>query len=404
MAMHRENRRAIMTLVAAILTTFAHADEDSVTSTGRWRTAAPQIVMPQRQVFRSGANDGLITTQALPSLTLNAGVVPVISNRDDLALLLTGGIGGANLQDRMSHLMQIVPEVPPSFDGQEFDGVRQDLIPCTTSAAAYRDRVLAVAGSDDIESEANSFVSGQAANNYERNCMTRLADVPIAVRQITGVLVTKGSPWCSATIIGADRLLTSRHCFVHPNGTATEAYDRVFPGPESPGLVSFIAIEEHGGRQSFTVTWNGSPPALAPFTALEDWLVLVIRSGRFDHQVRPGTQSLQAQSMPQSVWVVGSNAHLGDLSAGGPPLAFTRASKPKACSIVRVTPSGCIYHTCQTGPATSGAGILALAASGAVTLLGVHKARISEAAGCEATPPYNDVLNLAINITSQQTE
>jgi hypothetical protein len=397
-------RRFIMVIVTGLLANFANADDDTITSTGHWRTAAPQILVPQRQIFRSGARDGLITTPALPSMTLNTGVVPVVTSGDDLSLLLTGGRGGTNLQDRLSHLMQIVPEVPSSFDGPEFDGVRQDLIPCMTSAAAYRDRVLAVAGSDDIESEANSYVSGGAATSYERNCMTRLADVPIAVRQITGVLVTSGVPWCSATIIGADRLLTSRHCFVHPNGTATEAYDRVFPGPESPGLVSFIAIEEHGGRRSFTVNWSGNPPALTPFTALEDWLVLVVRSGRFDHEVRPGAQSVQSQAMPQSVWVVGSNAHLGDLTAGGPPLAFTRASKPKACSIVRVTPSGCIYHTCQTGPATSGAGILALAANGTVTLLGVHKARISEAAGCEATPPFNDVLNLAINITSQQIE
>ena len=396
---HRYNlRRTIITASALTLTTSTHA-EDVTTSTGRWRGAAPQVTLMQGQVLRSGARDGLITTQALPTMTLsNATIVPVVSRPDDLALLLTGRASGPRLRDHMKQLMQIVPEVPPDFDGQEFEQVRQALSPCMSSASAYRDIVLSLADEDDVEAAANSFAAGEAANNYERNCMTRLADVPLAVRQITGVLVTQLVPWCSATIVGSNRLLTLRHCFVHPDGTPTEAYARV-----APSLVSFAALEEHGGQRSFTVTWNGDPPPLVPFTALQDWLVLTIRDGAFEHYVRP--QPVQAgQGMPQSVWVVGSNAHLGDLTSGRPALEFTRASAPKACAIVRVTPSGCIYHTCQTGPATSGAGMLALATTGTVTLLGVHKARISEAGSCESSPPYNDVLNLAVNITSQQIE
>jgi hypothetical protein len=107
--------------------------------------------------------------------------------------------------------------------------------------------------------------------------------------------------------------------------------------------------------------------------------------------------------MPKPVWIVGSNANLGDVGHAREPLEFTRGSSPKACAVLQVSSNGCLYHVCQTGKATSGAGVLELDAQGVVTLIGVHTATIAGATGCEVHPPFDDRLNLAIHITTSNT-
>src|SRR5215831_2678677 len=300
-------RIPVVALVALLTTTAFAQENDIVTSVGRWRKEKPQpqLTASQRQLMASDARSELATTEALTGATLAVSrVAPLVTDRNDLALLLTGRTAGANLQEHMQQRMQIIPEIPHRYDDPKFDPVRLALNPCINSAAAYRDKVLAIANANDIEDEANSFVAGEAATNYEHDCMTPLANVPLAVRQITGVLVYHNVPWCSATIVGPDRLLTARHCFVDPeSGKQTEAYD-----PVSQHLVGFTAVEQHGGQHNFTVTWaGGSPPPLAAFTPLEDMLLLHIADGHFDHFARTAAQSVQSQPMPLPVWVVGSN-------------------------------------------------------------------------------------------------
>jgi hypothetical protein len=69
---------------------------------------------------------------------------------------------------------------------------------------------------------------------------------------------------------------------------------------------------------------------------------------------------------------------------------------------LEVTPAGCIYHSCQTGPATSGAGLLIVEPDERIRLVGVHKGPLGRSTGCEQNPPVDLQLNLAAAITNDQ--
>ena len=379
-----------------------------VTSSGRWRAAAPANLseMYTLQSFSQRAAPFATAASNVADTTLFEGarsytLAPVVTSPQDLSLLLTGrNVGPDQLSERMARFMQVVPGVPPRFSDPKFNEARAAFAACAQAAQAYRALSLHLATSTQFALDLRSETTTTNVGAYERDCLTALDAVPVAVRGVTGVLVTPaGAPWCSATIIGSDRLLTARHCFVDAvTGTPYDTFHQV-----PPGRIGFRSIEPHNGRHSFSTRWLRAPP-LEKFGPLDDFVVLKIKDWTFERWAATATKAPTNAEMPIAAWVVGSNATLGDVAKARTPFEFTRGSSPEACSLLEVTANGCLYHSCQTGEATSGAGVLTLSESGSVTLLGVHNAAIAGAQGCEATPPVEDTINLAIDVASKDLE
>ena len=189
-------------------------------------------------------------------------------------------------------------------------------------------------------------------------------------------------------------MLTSRHCFVDPaTGNGLKYLDHW-----KDGNVSFVPAVAQNSRESFKLQ-EPSATDLAKIVRkfappLDYWVVETTRAMEFSAVYeRAPTDTNQ---YPITTWLVGSNINLDDIGQPRTPLEFVRGAAPTACAVLEKSAAGCLYHTCQSSPSTSGAGILVTDASGAVKLIGVHKGTIAEAVGCEATPPGSLRLNFAV--------
>lgn len=375
---------------------------DEVTSSGRWRPAA-NAGQPSRyalpSINASKEQDGAIETAPFRT---RFQVAPVVSDAQDMSLLLTGRVAAP--QDLLAHMqryMQVVPTVPAKYSDPKFGDVRKAFSVCEQSARAYRELASSLAGSTQFVLDLRGAPSASSARAYERDCLVALEALPLPIRRVTGVLVAAGgAPWCSATVVGANRILTARHCFI--DGQKGQAHDTF--SQMGQGRIGFRSVEPHNGRQSFSAAWvQGRVPSVEKFGPTDDLVVLQVIDGMFEHWAQAAERLPTEEELPVPAWIVGSNATLGDVASARTALEFTRGSSPIACSLLEVTAGGCLYHSCQTGEATSGAGVLALTQD-AVTILGVHNAAIAGAYGCEAEPPVDDVLNLAVQIGQIELE
>jgi len=370
------------------------------TGAGRWlvRRQPMSPFLSQRQVATQGKN---LPSGAADSVLIGQEVAPVVHTPQDLSrLLVNGNLAPDLLAGNMARYMQVIPGVPDRYSDGRFQPVRDAFTAeCSQSARGYQSLGIALLRSERFLSDLSSTQTRDTSGDYERNCLTPLDQIPDAVRAVTGVMVNAyGVPWCSATIVGPMKILTARHCFVDPvTGLAMPERQQL-----SDLRVEFYAIAPHNGFSAFNVRWpSGQEAPLGAFTTAQDYQVLTVTDGTFSKYASTKAGLPKDPTMPRPVWIVGSNATVGDVGDARRPLQFTRGSAPKACAVLEISSNACLYHVCQTGRATSGAGVLEIDSEGSVTLLGVHSATIAEAAGCEASPPTGDRLNLAIAITTK---
>lgn len=293
-----------------------------------------------------------------------------------------------------------IPGVPlgPRYQDARYDKVRSAFTSeCTSAVQGYQRLLIDIlsAPASDFSMSIFNAQHSRAASSYETECLTALANVPLTIRQVVGVLVVGGRPFCSATIIGDKDLLTSRHCFVDSDsGDSLITLDHW-----RDGNVSFVPATMQNSRSAFSV----APPNSAELQAIQnkfdapaDYLRLsTMRSMQYAAVYKPAPAP--KIEYPVTAWLVGSNIHLDDIGQAGAPLDFVRGAAPNACALLEKTPAGCVYHTCQTSPSTSGAGMLIANTAGKVELLAIHKGTIAEAMTCETSPPQSLLLNLAIS-------
>lgn len=325
---------------------------------------------------------------------------PLVRSQRELAGLLTGQPLVRSLtSESMERLMQVVPGLPPGdrYGDAKYTPIRDSFsAACLNSAKNYRGRsqLLWEALAAGPAVTWTSFPS-----SFDTNCLTPLKDLPVPLKRVVGILLDKdGKAFCSATITGARTVLTSRHCFV-----------RGEDGAEEPNLeqlfteqISLQTAEQHHGRDSFSIAApDAAALPLAPFVASDDYLVLRVKSWDLQYQVATDPVRLPEGKNPIPAWIIGSNPTLADVGQAKTAMDFTRGSKPQACAILEVSAKGCVYHSCQTGPATSGAGILVYDESkpaDPVRLLGVHKGPVASAKSCDGSPPVDLQVNLATAI------
>lgn len=305
----------------------------------------------------------------------------------------------AEIEALLYVLFRQVPGVPlgPRYEDEQFDIVREGFTTgCRDAVKGYQSFIAKTLLATD-PSAMYSLLGTESihlAGSYEDECLTQLDDVPAEIRRVLGVLSIGGAPFCSGTIIDTNKLITSRHCFSKSSTGNTKPALQHW----KDGNLAFITAEPHNGRHDFKV----SPPSSAtlaslaqPFTATQDyWLLETTR--RFAHKAMYEAAPDDTTDYPVLAWLVGTNINLDDFGTPQTPLGLIRGSAPTACAILERTDAGCVYHTCQSSPATSGAGIFHSDVTEGVRVLGVHKGTIVEAGSCESSPPVALQLNMGI--------
>ena len=322
-----------------------------------------------------------------PSATDRQGtrLRPIIENLADLRLFLS--IEESSDTDLFS-LYQEVPGFPDGdrFKDPKYDVVREAFTPnCIESAKAEIASLDVLA--THLRNSSEFSLSELARSDYDLHCLTPLDQVPEPIRRVAGLLTVeiagRSTPICSATAIGERSVITARHCFFSADtGRALRHFARL-----QDGLVSIVFFADNGGFRTFSVRLTDSATASqVPFFAFEDVLALGVVE-KLDNWASSRSRTLTRDSIPYPTWIVGRNEVVADATRLHGLLDLVRGSGPNSCAVIDVTERGCLYHTCQTGKTTSGAGVLVLNSSGSVEILGVHKGAISRGAGCELDVP-----------------
>lgn len=356
-------------------------------------------------ILRSAPSSSAERAIQAAGLTPRVGLIqPILQDQQDLSVYLTGErLGAVFDMARILDRMQVVPGLPddPRYKDPRYDRVRDAFTPeCLKSTQNYRSTASRLLAMSMRSASIASALPITDIASYDRDCLTPLDRIPQPIKQVVGVLVIQSTPFCSATIVGRRTIVTSKHCFIDADdGRLLESASALFARQ-----VSFVPLVPHGGRTSFTVAEPATSLPSVAFAPGADYLTLEVKYWDLEHAATLGAEALDNSKLPLAAWIVGSNATLSDVIAAKEPLALTRGSGPQACSVLQVTANHCIYHSCQTGPKTSGAGVLVLDATNSVRLVGVHKGPMSRARGCEDQPPLEHRLNFAAALSSQQLQ
>jgi hypothetical protein len=400
----------LLQLLSLVLGTCAVANAQ-VPDEIQWARADTLELQAARRALSAAGGDrspgevAIAATGLLPRVTM---LQPIVTSQRGVATFVAGGLGETFTVEDVLHRMQVVPGLPdvPRYQEPKFKAVREAFSKCAGSAAGYRQSTL-----DLLHATPSGFGVGgvlplpAGLGSYDQDCLTPLDKIPLAVRQVVGVLAARVrpddelAPFCTATIVGARSILTSKHCFVDADtGAATIYRARLFSEQ-----LSFVPLVPDGGRSTFTMAAPAATVvALRPFGPADDHVVLTVKFWDLSHHASVTSAPVESETLPLAAWIVGSNFTLSDTARPRSLLELARGSAPLACSALEITPGGCIYHSCQTGPATSGAGLLVVERDESIRLVGVHKGPLVRSTGCEQDPPIDLQLNLATAITNDQ--
>ncbi len=329
---------------------------------------------------------------------------PYIENSIELQKYILGQRALEISPDEKNKFFQVVPGMPGDgqYNGQDYPEVQQGFsAACVLAAKKYIeeiDKLLASAAGavGNIAQTWHSNISQAVVDEYDRQCLRRVHEIPEDILKVTGVLQIYQQGFsvgfCSGTVISAHEIMTARHCFFNES---TGKKEDIFNWLEG-GLLSFRTFGNNGVRNLFSLVLPETADTQEnQFFAKDDFIVL-----EAGEQFAVHADIVPAQvghlSMPQKAWLVGNNALLGDVLTPDHDLDFVRGVGPSACSVLKVTAQGCVYHSCQSGKTTSGGGVLLHdPASGSVALLGVHRGPAVISNACEASPPLNEIINVA---------
>ena len=236
-----------------------------------------------------------------------------------------------------------------------------------------------------------------AFQSYDAECLSSEIDgIPEEVRRVTGILEVSHprhpKPFCTATLVGSDLIVTSRHCFIKSSGVRNAGC----LGLRNPGIaVRFLdsSDETHRVDHPHIRCDSSDRPTgtdrdfvyatLARAVANADPAAVVPRS----KQIPPGSL----------FWLVGFSdfaAKADQASGRTDPLAAVRYAPRDTCGVLYAS-GACLLHTCQTGMGVSGAGLLRIPEGSRPELLAVHAGPARLAANCGPDAPSSQLANVA---------
>jgi len=276
--------------------------------------------------------------------------------------------------------------VPPN-DYEETTGKRSSGDPlsidrCQKAARAYVD-YMANHAVRDPDQAAKLGVTQLLVSD----CMKKLADVPDsevarAARQVVGSLTFQKEPWCMASRVSIDRIVTARHCIYKYDGTLQGRFQK----ENNLSTLRFVLAADP--KTAYTVTpvncasnvagECGLDPVVSSFDLLHDVIELRLIGAdnnaptlRFDSTVSPG----------DNLFLVGASALLSGLNRAEFSPEFLTMSPSVGC-VVGAVDNACIYHGCISEPNFSGTPIIRVSQSGAgAQVIGLHLASTGSGSG-----------------------
>ena len=288
----------------------------------------------------------------------------------------------------------------PRFSGPEYDNIRLGFSKCSRSA---REANNMLSGQLVFNSSTNFIINDylKTIKEYEKDCLYTIDRVPDSILRVSGLLLYYNSgyfdgtkrdlvPFCSATAVGENLIVTAKHCFLQLDGTDYHPLSTKKLLKE--GLVYFTPLSEEYNKTYIPVNSSDELKNEA-FKANEDIIRLETSKPIKDFispvKLEPGLYS-------KELYIVGNTDLISNLDPQD-IYGRVRASIPSSCALVEVTQQGCVYHTCQTGKSTSGAGLIAIDEENRVSLLGVHNGPIGSSQSCETEAGYNEIKNDNLN-------
>ena len=236
--------------------------------------------------------------------------------------------------------------------------------------------------------------------DYDTNCLIAdVGSIPLSVRSVVGILELFDGTWhpfCTATLVNDRTVITSKHCFVERSTGIRSVGCAYWPTPQ--GIVVRF-LHDLGRAYRLVKLSIQCLNRNERYSVLNDYVEATLgedvvksvpaRIAQRSNAILPGT----------SFWSVGYSSYVTEAygeKAQPLPLAAIRYAPVETCGVLAATTS-CVFHSCQTAPGTSGAGLLR-EVDGAVELIGVHFGSSEPFAVCGEGAPQTKDVNLAIRL------
>lgn len=250
--------------------------------------------------------------------------------------------------------------------------------------AAYEQFILARA-------ECADAVQTLGRSQIEKKCLVSADGLPESIRGVVGVLAAVGSPspFCGATIVSSQAIVTARHCFWEQDGSGRRSthYDRL-----KDGQVSFIPLVPGSGPRSVKVA-KDALSGVAPY--IGDTTTDVVELALTEALSSPVAIPTSPPEPPFSGFMVGPYPSM-EIAMGRrhfSHIEYVQANTPDLCVAVYFDDQGCWYHSCQTVASTSGSGFLVELDDERVGLVAVHSGPSNSHEPCDADGYEADLLS-----------
>ena len=217
-----------------------------------------------------------------------------------------------------------------------------------------------------------SAVQSGRRSQIERYCLAEVGSIPKSIRDVVGVLAAydRPVPFCGATIVGTQHIVTASHCFWSETGGELHSIDVLegnklyfIPLVERPldgRIVRSVKVDEtslHG-----VTPYNGDTN--------RDFVVLELSQDIGS----PFAEIVSPQQSPFPTYMLGpyptTQIMMGNRRFKA--IEYLQANAPDLCVAVYHDTQGCWYHSCQTVKTTSGSGLLVETGEGGAGLLAIH--------------------------------
>ena len=237
-------------------------------------------------------------------------------------------------------------------------------------------------------------------SNYDENCLSsRLDRIPKEIQRVVGILEVRGNngkPFCTTTLIGPRTVITSRHCFVEPTRGQQVVGCRAL---SRPGL-SIRFLYDLYKEYKVEGLLDSDCARLAESYSIQNDFIKLELTQDVQNAIPASLVIDKASFKPGTLfWTIGYSDYVAQANpnATSLPKKAIRYAPRLTCGVL-ISTKHCIFHSCQTAPGMSGAGLLQQKKGGGIELIGVHVGTSELYKECGHKPLKINNVNLATRL------